>query len=227
MARSKPGPQPKKSPGQLADEEVLRRPTFGPGSLKHVSAAGCLPSTLGPRERVLLAKDPLLRVELGRIYQGEANTIMPVWDRLCADAAVRASLPLRQERAAPPAAPAAPPQPAARGAECGAHSGFVVNNASGAAAAQEQRLREAAAAAAPALGALHLITLKSFKKARRPGGKFPIDFFAAARPRAQTTNQTLRMVGLYEEDGFMMARMGALPLVGVLPGAYLPDIRRR
>ena len=48
------------------DAEVLNKPTFGKGSLKVISAAGCLPSTLGYRERVLLGKDPLLRVEIGR-----------------------------------------------------------------------------------------------------------------------------------------------------------------
>lgn len=197
-----------------ADAEVLQRPTFGSrGSLKSVN---CLPSTLGYRERVLLAKDPLLCVEIGRwvrrshsvrakfardavapaprqfcpmtnallcvpsgrslfsmalvqvcaggrmpaarpcsmrpstaqavrmqltsarppacmqmanlprrIYQSEVATAMPVWDRLCTDAAVRRGLPGKQgcEWLAPSGERAGVQQPAEAAAAAAAARG--------------------------------------------------------------------------------------------------------
>ncbi|KIY98776.1 hypothetical protein MNEG_9185 [Monoraphidium neglectum] len=145
---------------------------------------------------------------------------MPVWDRLCADAGVRRTLPRNQGATRCEEQWGAPPV-AGSGTERRCHSGFVINNSSGREEAQEQRRREQAESQAPALDALHMLTLKSYKK------KFPMDFMAACRPRAKTTNQTLRMMGLYEEDGFFMAKMGAQPPVGVTAGAFLPDMRKR
>jgi hypothetical protein len=48
-----------------------------------------------------------------------------------------------------------------------------------------------------------------------------MDFWAAARPRAQTTNQTLRMLGLYEGEGH-----GGSTLLAFLslPGDALSDM---
>jgi hypothetical protein len=107
---------------------------------------------------------------------------MPVWDRLCADAAVRRTLPRNRPPAPPPRGPcafgggcfdeplttrtaAAVAEPAARApAGGGAGSGFVTNNSSGRAAARERRLSERQEAQLPGLDALHAITLQRYKK---------------------------------------------------------------
>ncbi|GBF94261.1 hypothetical protein Rsub_06531 [Raphidocelis subcapitata] len=178
----------------------------GPGSLRAVATTlTCLPSALGYRERVILAKHPLLRAELGRLYNSSEATTLPVWQRLSADAASRRTkppcclaaggAPRATASAQPPAPPVEPGSPLARPAPGSLRntSGFVSNTKSTLELAEEQ--------------------------------KYPLEFWAAARPRAATVNQTVRMLGMYEEDGVLMATMHMRPPVGVTPGAFLPDVR--
>lgn len=55
--------------------------------------------------------------------------------------------------------------------------------------------------------------------------KYQLDFLAAARPAAQTTNQTMRMLGTYEGDADVARMMNVqVPAVGVKPGCFHPDV---
>lgn len=72
----------------------------------------------------------------------------------------------------------------------------------------------------PPLETLHPLTLKSYKN------KFPLDFLAAARPAAQTTNQTMRMLGTYTGDEQLARLINArIPAVGIKPGCFHPDVK--
>ena len=98
----------KEQGAKRGDEDVMEAlATCGlPGSLllARVTERAALPSSLGYHDRVLLARNPLLASQLDRLYNGAASTL-PVWDRLCADAAARSTLSASTatQTAAPPA----------------------------------------------------------------------------------------------------------------------------
>lgn len=86
----------------------------GPGSLRVVATTlTCLPSALGYKERALLGRHPLLRAELGRLYNSSEATTLPVWERLSADAAARRTKPGLAAGSQQRTAAAPPPQPPA------------------------------------------------------------------------------------------------------------------
>jgi hypothetical protein len=53
---------------------------------------------------------------------------------------------------------------------------------------------------------------------------FPLDFMAAARPQAQTTNQTLRMLGTYSSDAAVAQALGVHAPAGVMKPGFHPDV---
>lgn len=67
---------------------------------------------------------------------------------------------------------------------------------------QSLRAAQAAAAPEPPVETLHPISFRRFAHTH------PIDFYAAIRPDTQTTNQTLRMMGVYDSDYFFVKKMG-------------------
>jgi hypothetical protein len=78
--------------------------------------------------------------------------------------------------------------------------------------------QEAGAQKQPDLASMHPITLRSFKQ------NYPVDFMAALRPQAATTNQTMRVLGTYESDKVGMQLLGIKQVPGVAPGFH-PDVR--
>lgn len=56
--------------------------------------------------------------------------------------------------------------------------------------------------------------------------KHPLDLLAEARPAAQTTNQTLRMLGTYNSDTELARMLNVhIPAAGVKPGCFHPDVK--
>jgi hypothetical protein len=53
---------------------------------------------------------------------------------------------------------------------------------------------------------------------------FPLDFMAAARPQAQTTNQTLRMMGTYSSDAAVAKALGVHVPAGAVKAGFHPDV---
>jgi hypothetical protein len=54
---------------------------------------------------------------------------------------------------------------------------------------------------------------------------YQLDFYAAARPFAQTTNQTLRMLGTYSSDAPVALALGVHIPGGVASGFH-PDVQQ-
>eukprot|EP00878_Enallax_costatus_P027365 GHUV01029448.1.p1 GENE.GHUV01029448.1~~GHUV01029448.1.p1 ORF type:complete len:224 (+),score=48.23 GHUV01029448.1:56-673(+) len=203
----------------MQDQQQLRT-TFG--QLDHVADKVILPSTLNYRERAELQKKHAC--EYGRTYNSPGR--MNVYDRLTADAAVRQNV---KSMHTPPSEPvdvdlklatAAATRGTSRSGSPSLPSGFVSNNNI---PATTKSFHEAATLEAttqdPPLSTLHPITLKSYHK------KYQMDFLAAARPAAQTTNQTMRMLGTYEGDADVVRMMNVhIPAVGVKPGCFHPDV---
>jgi hypothetical protein len=51
-----------------------------------------------------------------------------------------------------------------------------------------------------------------------------MDFMAAARPQAQTTNQTLRMLGTYSSDAAVAKALGVHVPAGAMKPGFHPDV---
>jgi hypothetical protein len=51
-----------------------------------------------------------------------------------------------------------------------------------------------------------------------------MDFMAAARPQAQTTNQTLRMLGTYSGDAAVAKALGVHVPAGAMTPGFHPDV---
>ncbi|WIA35534.1 hypothetical protein OEZ86_003960 [Tetradesmus obliquus] len=224
---------PNSSAQRFGQLEQPVRTTFG--RLEGVSECVVLPSTLGYRERQLLQKTA--GFEYGKIYNSAQS--MGVVDRLTMDASVRQRLQVTHAASSPAGTlgsdwarmTASSTSPCSSCSSSGASlsgarsrsssrppSGFVSNNN---VPALTRSLHEAAASAGAEqlpLGSLHPITLKSYYK------HFPLDFMSAARPQAQTTNQTLRMLGTYSSDAAVAKALGVHVPAGAVKPGFDPDV---
>lgn len=173
------------------------------GELKGVASRVILPSTLKYKERVALRSE--FPHEYGRLYEHGSVKSRSVYDRLSADAVVRQSMlksddcrkdDLGKFREGP--------------------SGFATNNCK-----DSVRLTSSEVAAAkdqPAQDLNNITALNSHKR-------HSVDFMCATRPQAQTTNQTMRMLGTYKSDAQVIKKLGTT-LAGVIKSGYTPDIRQ-
>mmetsp|Transcript_40256 Transcript_40256/g.89397 ORF Transcript_40256/g.89397 Transcript_40256/m.89397 type:complete len:378 (+) Transcript_40256:766-1899(+) len=146
-------------------------------------ADAVLPSTLTYKDRMRLQEDS--SYAYNSLYVSGA--MGPVWERLMADASIRqskrwSSIPYQEGSTAL--------------YSTNTLSGFNTNSTRPSAVYTQTSFKPGHTDQLESvpLETLHPLTAKRHKQ------KYPVDFMAAIRPDAQTTNQTLRMLGTYKTD---------------------------
>ncbi|KAF8056443.1 Napepld [Scenedesmus sp. PABB004] len=169
-------------------------------ALEAAAAAATAPSALSYAERVELSRTAAHELYLSAAASG-------VVERLTADASARAARgaaappPCGEPRLAPPPCDGAA---AALAAPHGGRASGYVSNTTDADVLPRAARGGAAPPPEPPLAGLPRITLAAYHK------RFPVDFMAAARPFAATTNQTLAALGAHgAADKQLAAALGA------------------
>lgn len=170
-----------------------------------------LPSTLTYKQRQAIAKDDVFNYN--SLYNSAA-TNQGVFGRLYNDASVRQTRALRPT----PPEPLFPQEPRSHFAARDAKSGFVSNTKI--AIYNPNTTIKTGHQDAPELGRMedtHPIPLGKFKKSNH------VDYYSAIRRDAETTNQTLRMLGNYSTDFDHAKKVGAFIPHGCPGGPGLRD----